>query len=76
MLFQLSLPLPVVLHARARTHACSTIRPEDTMDDIIPNEVVSKVYRLVPGPASRPEGEPITDFLHNGWNPLNGVADP
>jgi hypothetical protein len=46
------------------------------MDDIIPNEVVSKVYRLVPGPASRPEGEPITDFLHNGWNPLNGVADP
>lgn len=50
--------------------------PEDTMDDIIPNEVVSKVYRLVPGPASRPEGEPITDFLHNGWNPLNGVADP
>lgn len=49
---------------------------DDSLDDIIPNAVVKEVYRMIPGPKARPEGEPITDLLHNGWNPLNGVADP
>jgi hypothetical protein len=52
------------------------IRPGDTWDDVIPNAIVKDVYQLTPGGKTYPEGEPVTDMMINGWNGLNGVADP
>ena len=52
------------------------IRPDDTWDDVIPNTIVKEVYHMTPGGKTYPEGEPITDMMINGWNGLNGVADP
>ena len=64
------------VHCAPKSHQHTATRADDTLDDVIPNTVVKEVYRMIPGPKAHPEGEPITDFLHNGWNPLNGVADP
>ena len=69
------LPDVRVRYAR-KSYQRTATRADDSLDDIIPNAVVKEVYRMIPGPKARPEGEPITDLLHNGWNPLNGVADP
>jgi hypothetical protein len=63
-------------HGKLYAYKCIGTRPGETIDDIIPGAVVQEVYRMVPGPVPHPEGEPVSDFLHNGWNPLNGVADP
>ena len=48
--------------------------PENTWDDIIPEKVVNGVYTN--NNPTHPEGEPISDFMLNGWDGLNGVADP
>lgn len=48
--------------------------PEDSWDDRIPEKVVRGVYMMTN--PTRPEGEPISDFMLNGWDGLNGVADP
>lgn len=47
---------------------------ENSWDDIIPEKVVNGVYKNLFH--HYPEGEPMTDFMHNGWDGLNGVADP
>ena len=48
--------------------------PEDSWDDRVPEKVVRGVYMMTN--PTRPEGEPISDFMLNGWDGLNGVADP
>ena len=51
--------------------------PDDSWDDVIPAKVVEKVYKTsTHHDHNSPEGEPISDFMHNGWDGLNGVADP
>ena len=45
-----------------------------SLDDVIPEKVVKGVYQNLG--SVHPEGEPISDFMNNGWNGLNGVADP
>ena len=46
----------------------------ESWDDVIPEAVVNGVYKNQY--KARPEGEPISDFMNNGWNGLNLVADP
>ena len=46
----------------------------ESWDDVIPEAVVNGVYKNQY--KNRPEGEPISDFMNNGWNGLNLVADP
>ena len=47
---------------------------EVSLDDAIPEKVVQGVYKNLG--SVHPEGEPISDFMNNSWNGLNGVADP
>jgi len=51
-------------------------RSGDSWDDLIPEAVVNGVYRSPVTYFNRPEGEPVSDFMHNGWDGLDGVADP
>ncbi len=51
-------------------------RSGDSWDDLIPEAVVNSVYRSPVTYFNRPEGEPVSDFMHNGWDGLDGVADP
>ena len=59
---------------RTKIGKIPTVFHEDTWDDRIPEQVVNGVYTNTN--PTRPEGEPVSDFMLNGWDGLNGVADP